>query len=569
MRRSFRILGVVVGSVGVLLLLAGLAAVVVLRSPWFHEKLRQRVVYELERATGGESSIGKITWDFSRLNVRVEDLVLHGTEPRDGPPLLEVKSVDAGLRLLSFWKKQVDLASLIVNRPRINLIIAPDGSTNFPKPKVRRTGGKSAMETVLDLAAAHFEVKDGEIQFAAEKTSISARGENLRAQFAYDFLGPRYVGRLTIDPLVFRTRKTEPITLAVDLNLTLRKNRIDFAGARLTAGPSQIDASGAIEQFVPFRSSFDFTARLAVNQVAKLTRIPQLERGAIELTGNARYANPADYAVSGRMTARNLDYRQGEYRVSGVNAISSLSWTPGGIELQGLRAALLGGHFSGRAIVRDYERFDVDGVIEDVTLSRVFDLLDKQFPKTQPRAWSGLVSGPVQLRGRFVGKDLTASGQVRIAPAEGAVPVGGYVDATYNRREETLSLGTSRISTPATKVQVSGVLGARIQITASTTDLNDLLPAINIFSNTLVSELPVSLRNGSASFQGTLTGKLNAPEIAGHVEAASFLLSGAHMDKLSAEIAINESGLQVRNASVLVGTAQVQTSSVSLALTNW
>ncbi|MEO7651680.1 MAG: translocation/assembly module TamB domain-containing protein, partial [Bryobacteraceae bacterium] len=152
---------------------------------------------------------------------------------------------------------------------------------------------------------------------------------------------------------------------------------------------------------------------------------------------------------------------------------------------------------------------------------------------------------------------------------EGAVPVDGFVDATYNRREETLSLGTSRISTPATKVQVSGVLGAQIQVTASTTDLNDLLPAINIFSNTLVSELPVSLRNGSAGFQGTVTGKLNAPEIAGHVEAASFLLSGAHMDKLSAEIAVNESGLQVRNASVLVGTAQVQTSSVSLALTNW
>ena len=56
------------------------------------------------------------------------------------------------------------------------------------------------METILDVVAGRFEVKDGEVLFAATgKADLNLKGENLRAQFAYDFLGPRYIGRVTID----------------------------------------------------------------------------------------------------------------------------------------------------------------------------------------------------------------------------------------------------------------------------------------------------------------------------------------------------------------------------------
>src|SRR5207245_2298066 len=124
-----------------LLAIFALTAVLTLRSPWFHEKVRQRIVAELERATGGTATLGDWVFNWRRLlTVQFKDLTLHGTEPSGAAPLIQARSIEVGLKIISFWKRNVDIESLAIVEPRINLIINPDGSTNFP---VRRTARKS------------------------------------------------------------------------------------------------------------------------------------------------------------------------------------------------------------------------------------------------------------------------------------------------------------------------------------------------------------------------------------------------------------------------------------------
>ena len=71
------------GSAGIvtLLLLLGIAAVLILPSAWFREKVRVRMITEIERASGGRTEVGDFKFDWKALTAEVTPFALHGTEP--------------------------------------------------------------------------------------------------------------------------------------------------------------------------------------------------------------------------------------------------------------------------------------------------------------------------------------------------------------------------------------------------------------------------------------------------------------------------------------------------------
>src|SRR6266851_453465 len=151
MRRS-RIALIFAGSFLGLVLILAIVGVFVARSDWFREKVRERIVAEVEKATGGRVEIAAFRFEWRNLRAQVDQFVIHGTEPATAPPLLRARSVVVVLKIISVFKKQVDIESLDINDPQANLLIAADGSTNIPEPKIKRQTNKTAMEQILDLA---------------------------------------------------------------------------------------------------------------------------------------------------------------------------------------------------------------------------------------------------------------------------------------------------------------------------------------------------------------------------------------------------------------------------------
>ncbi len=72
--------------------IAALAGLVVVQSGWFHEYVRQRIIAEIEKATGGRVEVGRFSFRGPTLTATVAPLVLHGREPEGDPPLLRVES---------------------------------------------------------------------------------------------------------------------------------------------------------------------------------------------------------------------------------------------------------------------------------------------------------------------------------------------------------------------------------------------------------------------------------------------------------------------------------------------
>src|SRR5215471_14594901 len=110
------------GLVVFLLLLAG-TAVLVLRSDWFYNQVRLKLIATIEKATGGRVEIGSFRFHWRSLRAEVRDLVVHGTEPEGQAPLLRAKLVVVGLKIISISRHDVDIQSLTVTEPRVHLIV--------------------------------------------------------------------------------------------------------------------------------------------------------------------------------------------------------------------------------------------------------------------------------------------------------------------------------------------------------------------------------------------------------------------------------------------------------------
>src|SRR6185295_3743102 len=150
-RRARIWLRIVLALAGLFLIVA-ITGVLILRSDWFRDSVRRRIITEIETATGGRAEIGSFDFDWSGLTATVRPLVLHGKEGPGEPPLLRVESAQVVLRIISALRRKVDLTAIRIDGLSGRVVVYPDGSTNFPVPHGRTPSGKTWAQELIDLA---------------------------------------------------------------------------------------------------------------------------------------------------------------------------------------------------------------------------------------------------------------------------------------------------------------------------------------------------------------------------------------------------------------------------------
>jgi len=106
-----------------------------LNSDSFRDRVRRRLVSELEAVTGGKVELKNFVWDFSRLQFEFDDLTIHGLEKPDDIPYAHVDHARVSVKILSVFGRQIALRELYVEHPVAHLIVYPDGTTNQPNPQ--------------------------------------------------------------------------------------------------------------------------------------------------------------------------------------------------------------------------------------------------------------------------------------------------------------------------------------------------------------------------------------------------------------------------------------------------
>lgn len=247
------------------------AAALFVRTSRFQEFARSRIVEAIQTATGGRAEIGSIQVDPLRLKATVERFVLRGSEPAEEAPLLTIARLVVDARLTPS-RTIVGISSIEIDRPRVNVIVLPDGTTNIPQ---RERRGTNPLETIVDLAIGRFRINDGYARVLQQRIPFSGEGENLRVAFDFDSLAERYRGQVAINPLIL-ARGSERLNVAVAIPVELGRNSVELNGVTLQTPDSRLNLSGSLENLDDPRFHVKADGNLALAELARMldARLP-------------------------------------------------------------------------------------------------------------------------------------------------------------------------------------------------------------------------------------------------------------------------------------------------------
>ena len=531
MRKLKRIALWTLAGLAALLLLAAVAGVLIVRSDRFHQYVQRRFVEEAERATGGRVELGSFSLDWHNLTVQVQGLVLHGKESAAEPPLLQVGSATLGLRIVSVLETKIDLASLRVERPQAYFVVYADGSTNFPGPGVR--SDKLWSEELLNLKVGTYEIVDGQMEYDGHRIPLHLKGEHLRARLNYEAQTPSYRGEVSTDSLQVTAEGYGPIPTSMSATFALENSRIVVSRMHVATKESSADLSGTLDDLRALHGTFSMKGTAAVREAVKIFRLPLEPTGSASFDGqvNLAFDQPLTSILRGRVIARGLSYTQERLKIQDAAVQGNLLLTRDRLTLEQMTAQALGANIAGRADLEHGQQFHVEGTIDGLDLRRAAAILTNR-----PVAWSGTMAGTFSADTTVGQADAMARADLGIVPAPGGAPVDGHLEVAYDQAAGTLALGSSSFATPATRVEVSGTLGKMLQVRLRSTDLNDLLPALAMAEDNPPSEIPLKLRNGSATADGAVTGSLDAPHFVGQVTVSNGEIQGFGFDQFNGEI---------------------------------
>jgi translocation and assembly module TamB len=555
--------------VAIVLVVGTIATVMILRSAWFHERLRTRVIAEIEKSTGGRVEIGNFDWDWDHLTVTVGPLVLHGTEPAGETPLLKIRSAIIGLHIISMLERKVDLASLRVEQPEVRVVFYPDGKTNLPTPAVRDQ--KSWAESLINLRVGRYEIVDGVLDYDNRTIPLGFRGEDLKVRMDFDGLRSRYRGELAFRHARVVTGGLNPIQLAIASTFQFDKTRIEIPALRASlersSGGSHVDVSGVLEDVrsprgtLKLRSTISVRDALAISKT-HVTGLAQSGSTAFEGQLAIALANASRFTLTGQLNAKGLGYNYEQVKIEGADLRASLNANVDKVSLSRVALHSGGATATGAAELTKSGEFKFDGNFEGLTVAEAARMAGDQ----ERVPWTGNVGGTLSIATTIGRNDAKVNSALNITPiADEASPIRGSGEFAYDQASNTIRIDNAHAATAATTVDASGVLGATLNVHARSTNLDEILPALKMIDANAPKEMPLKLNHGRVEFQGTVAGAIADPHVHGQISMSNGVIQGHTIDKLSADLDTTKSEVHLDHLTLVHGATQVDGSGSAVA----
>jgi translocation and assembly module TamB len=578
MRRAVRItafsLAVLAAAVTALLI----AGVLLVQTAWFRNLIRTRMEAVIERATGGRVEIGGFSYNWHDLTADVTTFVLHGTEPASAPPLFHADKIQIGLRIVSALEKKVDIASLIVENPRVYITIGPDGSTNIPRPKIARFN-QNVIEDLLDLQVRHIELRHGLAAYNSWRVPLDAVGEHLQMSLVYQSggrtagqtAGARYLCAISSALLrVFSPKLRTPAEFSLDSQVELGRNSIEVLRMNLASSGMTIQAKGNIVDLYSPYVDFEVSAALAVQDLNKLVRTPLEPHGDLSFRGRVTAGGSSTDRFVGKLTGRSLGYVYDGIHLQDIALRSSADITPDKIDLTDLQLSTAAGDFRGEAQVSELQQLSVQGSLQGLTIAELGRLAARE-----TGSLNGTLGGSVRLDGEMTPSGLVgvkASAMLDLKPGsnlgDGGVLVQGALAISYDQRAGKLQLGNSQVEVGSTRASVSGTLGQSLTVHVVSRNLNDALPVLRALGAQPPAHWPLELQDGVARIDASVAGPLDNPRISGQADAGRLKLDGQQLDNVTAAFTLDHSGAALQGIVVQAGKMRVE-GSARAGLRNW
>lgn len=573
---------------GVVTLAVLALAVWYLTSARFQEQMRRKVVAELAQMTGGRAELKSFGWKLARLELEARGLTIHGLESSDQVPYLHADRLLVRLKILSFFRRQIGLRELELERPVVHIIVYPDGSTNQPAPGTKVTG-EAVAGVLFELAIDRLHVDRGELLWNDRRVALDFAARDLLATMTRVPAESTYEARIRVGALSTKYGSFLPLHGKTELELGLAPGRAELRSFKLLSDRSVLEARGTLTDFRDPKIQFVYDGSLDAAELGAVVRIPELRRGKLEVNGQGTY-HGQDLTSSGRLVLKGVEWRGPGLRVPDLTAAAKYSLTRDRLVISDLTAQALGGLISGSAAVTNWTSLGPregrqHGVghlrlagVQMGALATAVSTPRLPLDRINP---AGAANGTVDLEWTGSPKNLEATFVVDVEPPAnprpGQLPVTARLQMVYRGPQAALDISQLNLATRATRFSAAGVLGlttARLSVTLNTGDVAELQPVLAAFHGPAI---PVEV-HGRASFTGSVSGRLAGPTISGHLEISDFDTDFAagqiavppgsgrpaaaprrtHWDSVSADLVYSPSELSFHRGLLRRGAAQAR-----------
>ena len=508
-----------------------------LQSPGFREIVLNRVVFELEKATGGNVEMESLTWNLSKLEVEAKGITIRGLEAPTDVPFVHVDRLYARVHIVSFFSPNIDLEQLTLDQPVIHVIVKPDGSTNLPEPKVKSNG--DPLQQLFDLAIVKAEVHNGTLLLNEQRVPLDFRAYDVAAVMGYQTVDKRYDGTVQVGKMDAQFSDLRDIPASANAEFSLWHNRAQVRSLNMTSQKSSLELSGTVEDFDQPRIQLDYVVKIDLGQAGEIVRVRDLRGGTANVTGNGLFS-AENFSSGGKLELRNVDYRHEGLTVRDASATAEYSVDRERIALKKIDARVLRGALTGNAEVRHYApSLEIAGPPANAAVQqgsaslklaraslgeavRLFSSKDLPLEKLNA---AGTINGTVNVSWKEsiqrVIAEVALDSTPPPEPAAGQLPVSAAFRGRYNAYSGITDIATFELATPHTEINASGAMGSRsvhLQVAANTNSLQEFQP---IFGADNQSAIPIEI-DGRASFSGTLSGTFARPDLEGRLLATNF-----------------------------------------------
>ena len=581
--------------------LAALGLFIYVNTDSFQALVRRRLIAEVERITGGRAEIASIHTIPFRLQAEVRDITVHGRESSTDVPLAHADAIVGRLKISSLLRSELAFNELILERPIVHVESYPDGTTNFPRRKLAAPSAQNPVEKLFALSINHFELRHGQILWDDQAVPLDFSARDVSLQMDYSFLGRRYDGRMLLGLVDTKLLDCRPFAWMTTMEFILGANSAVISSLQWNSGHSHLSTTGQITDFRHPRFNGPYEAQLDLTEAANIARRHDLRSGIVQLKGHGDWSLD-QFSTTGLLSVKDLHIQTDQINFSRASLSTGYSVTEQNLHLDKLEGKILGGSFSGDVEVDQWLSPSqhlspaTKKILETATISAAHPSVSRTpaKPRVSP-IQSGLIrihlhdlsgeeialalntaahpfqrfhpaafaSGDFETRWKGTPQDAETQFAVDVVPppisSYDQLPVNAHANGLYHSTNEVLDLAHFTLATPTSHVQASGTLSSNsaVHLSASTSSLADWLPFLSAVRGPAL--FPVAL-NGTASFNGNMTGSLRSPQLAGTLAVDDFDVTlpatartraiKTHWDSLSTSLQLSFDSIAFHNAKL-------------------
>ncbi len=546
---------------------------VLVRTDWFEQKVRERFVAELERASGGRVEVEGFEFRPADLALDVKGLTIHGTEDPPAPPFVNIAALHLEIGIESLLAQKISLKSLRLVSPEVHVSVAEDGTSNVPGPAARPGVAESAIAQLLDLAVSRLQIDNGALHWKDVSYGLTLSAEQLRLETRHEKNLQRYVVSLGLGNSRLEVAGHRPVISRAEGKLFVYRDRIE--GPDISISGEDYEVSVGLQASKLGHPEIALTYRLEapVEPWAAWLKTPYLKGGEAQVSGEAEWKPTGDQlAYSGRLSVSRLRAENSELAVDPIAVTGHYQGDQKRLAMKELEISAAGGRFLGELAVENpwaggRPRVRLQGDLEGLGLRGVLALWKGSqiggLARTLP--WTSGISGWLRAEGSG-SEDLEAALSLILsapeAPAPGRVPLEGVVDIAYDGPSRRIDVPRLDLVTSGSEISAEGSLAAdgrpAVNLRARFRALDDLL-ALASLSGAHRGPPPLLLR-GEASLEGRLEGRYVSPaalEFDGSVAADDFQLLGYDWDHFQGQVSFGQEGLKVTQGRFEDGAAWI------------